>query len=71
MSVNASAQVSVNSVKTPFSTDLNATSERATAAVMSSRSDSHIELTSAITQLLKAGSSVKTQMNFFILTGSS
>lgn len=70
-SINASVKTSVNSAETCFSTDFTVTSERAMTAVVLSESSSHIELTLIITQLSKAGLSVETQMNSFVLTGSS
>lgn len=70
-SVNASAQAPVNNAETPSSTDPNATPGRATAAVVSSGSGSHIGPTSTITQSSEAGPLVGTQINSFMPTGSS
>ena len=70
-SVNSSAEAPVNSAETPSSTDLNATSGRATVAVVSSGSGVHVGPTAAVTQPSEARPSVATQIGSFMPTGSS
>ena len=70
-SVNFPAKAPVNGAETPSSTDLNATPERATAAVVSSGSGVHVGPTAAITRPSEPGPSVVTQLGSFMPTGSS